>query len=564
MDDDSDTRPLRQDNHLQAYHNRNMRYDYSDDRSEISDNSSYNGRSNHLAPTRQEHRRQPSDTSTVLSGSSQGSVVNGYGQRNGRSHPLANTNNYGEAVMMSDLGKRGIPSPHTGYSGQVTGLGGGLGNYPGAMRFILSALVAATLLGTMAIADVRHGQQASFRLEPRHEKHHSNGHPRHHHEMDHGHRHKSSSSQRRRRDLRQTAYIAPSAQGDAGTGSVFSAQAAQVDHMAAGAMDEKKVSNYGLHHKQPSHRYHKKDSHSRGKKGASSHKKKSDRALKLHHKNKKANHSYDKKSSSCRHHKRELSSEKANMMMNKKNIDTELAFHRKISRHRKTKALGRGKMSKNKNKNKSKSKGKGKSKSNKSKRDLSGNKMNKENIDTELANHISRHRKTKDLGKGKSRSKKGKSKKSKRDVTPEETLTFNNMEYTRIRTFQRVVEIGRVVMVNYGPDAGKLAVIVDIIDHNRALIEGPTTGIARSAYAFRRLTLTPLVIKVPRNAGQTVLKAAIEKQDLAGSWAKTSWAKKIASRTQRASNTDFDRFKLMKYKKLRREIVNKAVKATKA
>ncbi|KAK5799030.1 60S ribosomal protein L14 [Linnemannia elongata] len=119
-------------------------------------------------------------------------------------------------------------------------------------------------------------------------------------------------------------------------------------------------------------------------------------------------------------------------------------------------------------------------------------------------------------------------------------------------------------MINYGPDAGKLAVVVDIIDHNRALIEGPTTGIARTGYAFRRLTLTPLVVKVPRGAGQAVLKAAIEKQDLAGSWAKTSWAKKIASRAQRAANTDFDRFKLQKYKKLRREIVNKAVKATKA
>ncbi|KAF9361434.1 hypothetical protein BGX26_003178 [Mortierella sp. AD094] len=137
-------------------------------------------------------------------------------------------------------------------------------------------------------------------------------------------------------------------------------------------------------------------------------------------------------------------------------------------------------------------------------------------------------------------------------------------QLSRTPTFQRVVEIGRVVMVNYGPDAGKLAVIVDIIDHNRALIEGPTTGIARTAYAFRRLTLTPLIVKVPRNAGQTVLKAAIEKQDLAGSWAKTSWAKKISSRAQRAANTDFDRFKLQKYKKLRREIVNKAVKTTKA
>ncbi|KAF9582933.1 hypothetical protein BGW38_010565, partial [Lunasporangiospora selenospora] len=87
----------------------------------------------------------------------------------------------------------------------------------------------------------------------------------------------------------------------------------------------------------------------------------------------------------------------------------------------------------------------------------------------------------------------------------------------RTPTFQRVVEVGRVVMVNYGPDAGKLAVIVDIIDHNRALIEGPTTDIARSAHAFRRLTLTPLVVKIPRGAGQAVIKAAIEKQGLAAS-----------------------------------------------
>ncbi|KAG0226004.1 hypothetical protein BGW42_003959 [Actinomortierella wolfii] len=134
----------------------------------------------------------------------------------------------------------------------------------------------------------------------------------------------------------------------------------------------------------------------------------------------------------------------------------------------------------------------------------------------------------------------------------------------RSLTFQRVVEVGRVVMVNYGADAGKLAVIVDIIDHNRALIEGPTTGIPRQAYAFKRLTLTPLVIKFPRGAGSKVVKAAIEKQDVAGNWAKTAWAKKIAARAKRAANTDFDRFKLAKYKRLRREIVDKAVKATKA
>lgn len=33
--------------------------------------------------------------------------------------------------------------------------------------------------------------------------------------------------------------------------------------------------------------------------------------------------------------------------------------------------------------------------------------------------------------------------------------------------FKRFVEVGRVVLVNDGPSAGKLAVIAEIIDHNR-------------------------------------------------------------------------------------------------
>ena len=37
--------------------------------------------------------------------------------------------------------------------------------------------------------------------------------------------------------------------------------------------------------------------------------------------------------------------------------------------------------------------------------------------------------------------------------------------------FSRLAEIGRVVLVNYGPETGKLLVITDIIDQNR--VSGP-------------------------------------------------------------------------------------------
>ena len=36
--------------------------------------------------------------------------------------------------------------------------------------------------------------------------------------------------------------------------------------------------------------------------------------------------------------------------------------------------------------------------------------------------------------------------------------------------FTRFVEVGRVVLINYGPDAGKIATIVDILDSKRVSI----------------------------------------------------------------------------------------------
>merc|ERR1711977_720235 len=66
-------------------------------------------------------------------------------------------------------------------------------------------------------------------------------------------------------------------------------------------------------------------------------------------------------------------------------------------------------------------------------------------------------------------------------------------------TFKRYVEVGRVVLVNDGPSSGKLAVIVEIIDHARALIDGPETGVPRQAIADKKVVLTPYVLKkLPR------------------------------------------------------------------
>ncbi|KAI8872949.1 60S ribosomal protein L14e [Ramicandelaber brevisporus] len=127
-------------------------------------------------------------------------------------------------------------------------------------------------------------------------------------------------------------------------------------------------------------------------------------------------------------------------------------------------------------------------------------------------------------------------------------------------SFKRSVEVGRVVLLNHGRDAGKLATIVEIIDHNRALIDGPTTGVARQEFSYKRMLLTPLVVKkLPRGTGAKALAKAFERDEIAAKWAKSGWAKKLEQRKVRASLTDFDRFKLMRLKKQRRAIVQRTV-----
>ncbi|KAJ3016565.1 UNVERIFIED_CONTAM: 60S ribosomal protein L14 [Siphonaria sp. JEL0065] len=123
--------------------------------------------------------------------------------------------------------------------------------------------------------------------------------------------------------------------------------------------------------------------------------------------------------------------------------------------------------------------------------------------------------------------------------------------------YTRFVEVGRAVLVNYGPDAGKIAVIVDIVDHSRVLVDGPTTGVARQVLSYKRFSLTDIVVAVPRTAGTHAVKKALEKADVEGLWAKTSWAKKLAVRKVRQNLSDFDRFKLMIARKQKRAIIGK-------
>ena len=125
--------------------------------------------------------------------------------------------------------------------------------------------------------------------------------------------------------------------------------------------------------------------------------------------------------------------------------------------------------------------------------------------------------------------------------------------------FKRYVEVGRIVLINFGPEKGKLATIIDIVDQNKCLIDGPEeiTGVSRQVISYSRIALTDLTVKIQRNARQTTLKKAWEAGDTLNKWESSSWAKKLSAKKRRANLNDFDRFKVMVARKQRNEIIAK-------
>jgi large subunit ribosomal protein L14e len=139
-------------------------------------------------------------------------------------------------------------------------------------------------------------------------------------------------------------------------------------------------------------------------------------------------------------------------------------------------------------------------------------------------------------------------------------LRFSGVEQSiTMPVFKRYVEVGRVVLINCGPENGKLATIVDIVDQNKCLVDGPfeVTGVNRQVISYTHIALTDLTVKVQRNARQKTLVKAWKEGDVMAKWEATSWAKKLSSKKKRASLSDFDRFKVMVAKKQKAAIIAK-------
>jgi large subunit ribosomal protein L14e len=133
----------------------------------------------------------------------------------------------------------------------------------------------------------------------------------------------------------------------------------------------------------------------------------------------------------------------------------------------------------------------------------------------------------------------------------------------------RLVEVGRVVLFSGGAYEGRLATIVEIIDHKRVLVDGPHSSkdqvVPRHSAPLSHLSLTPIVIaKLPRATGNGTVRKLWEQEKVEERFLNSNWSKARALTQKRRQLNDFERFKVMKLRKQARFEVSKTLAKVRA
>jgi len=93
---------------------------------------------------------------------------------------------------------------------------------------------------------------------------------------------------------------------------------------------------------------------------------------------------------------------------------------------------------------------------------------------------------------------------------------------------ETLLGLGRVVYINYGKFQGKLAIVVDIVNANSVVIDGPGLGVNRQKQSIRRLSLTKFRLTgIDCETKEGDLKKRIEKFDLVKRFNQTGLGKRI-------------------------------------
>ena len=107
------------------------------------------------------------------------------------------------------------------------------------------------------------------------------------------------------------------------------------------------------------------------------------------------------------------------------------------------------------------------------------------------------------------------------------------------------LEIGRIVLITFGPSIGKIGIVLDIVDEKRILIDGPC---GRQIINIKRITITNIKKKINGKITSHKAHKIIKCSDILQNWYINKGKIQI-KRNYIKSFTDFERFKYMIGKK---------------
>ncbi|KAL0241743.1 hypothetical protein GEMRC1_006978 [Eukaryota sp. GEM-RC1] len=97
--------------------------------------------------------------------------------------------------------------------------------------------------------------------------------------------------------------------------------------------------------------------------------------------------------------------------------------------------------------------------------------------------------------------------------------------------YNRFVQIGRVVLITFGELTGKLAVVTDVLDGNRVIVEGVSVQLARQPISLKRVQLTDLSVKIPRGIRSSLLQKCLVEAKIEERFNQSAWGKSLLAVT---------------------------------
>ncbi|XP_037086013.1 60S ribosomal protein L14-like [Pollicipes pollicipes] len=109
-----------------------------------------------------------------------------------------------------------------------------------------------------------------------------------------------------------------------------------------------------------------------------------------------------------------------------------------------------------------------------------------------------------------------------------------------------------------GPLQGKICAVVNIIDQNRVLVDGPCTGVRRQVVNLKNVHITTLRIRIPHTASTPMVREQWVGRHVSETWEDSRWCRNLRAKQRSQNLTDFERFKLWKLRKARTAIIRDA------